>query len=197
MVDISMANKTTALQRSSNSEQHQLLGYKLVCLVLRVCVLLLCFATPALVSANSLIVLDFELHDLTLNPDLEQETERTATLRPLLVERLSGHHGMEVIENPPRAVTEAEKGAGYLFDRPTVSGGLGKEVNADWVVTGRLHKASFLFVYLRAQLIDPETGTIAADFVVEIKGPQKKLTKKGVESLALQIFDTIQTLRKQ
>lgn len=58
---------------------------------------------PLSTSAASVAVLDFELNDLTLNPDLIEETKRTATLRPLLVEQLSVHQKITVIENPASA----------------------------------------------------------------------------------------------
>lgn len=142
---------------------------------------------------REIAVLPFELHDLTLNPDTVGESERTATLQPLLQAKLKAHN-IHVVENPPSAVTEAAKGAGYLFDRPSVSAQIGREAAVDWIVSGRLHKASFLFVYLKSQLINTKTGAVSADFVVEIKGPQKKLTHKGVETLARQIAEALQTL---
>lgn len=150
--------------------------------------------SPLAATADGIAILDFELNDLTLNPNLVEETERTATLRPLLVEQLSDHYNITVIENPASARIEAEKGQGYLFDRPALAAKIGREAGVDWIVSGRLHKASFLFVYLKAQLINTQTDQIAADFVVEIKGPQKKLTKKGVESLARQIATALETL---
>lgn len=153
-------------------------------------ILMLC---PKMLLADSIAVLEFELNDLTLNP-LAEETERTATLRPLLVERLSNYHQIAVVENPASARIEAEKGQGYLFDRPAVAARIAREAGVDWIVSGRLHKASYLFVYLKAQLIDARSGQIAADFVVEIKGPQKKLTKKGIETLAVQIHQALQSL---
>jgi TolB-like protein len=149
---------------------------------------------PLVASATNIAVLEFELNDLTLNPNLVEEAERTATLRPLLVEQLSDHHGITVIANPPSARVEANKGQGYLFDRPALVAKIGREIGVDWIVSGRLHKASFLFVYLKAQLINTQTDQVAADFVVEIKGPQKKLTKKGIESLARQINAALETL---
>lgn len=154
-------------------------------------ILMLC---PQILLADSIAVLEFELNDLTLNPQLAKEAERTATLRPLLVERLSNHHQISVVENPASARTEANKGRGYLFDRPAVAAEIAREAGVDWIVSGRLHKASYLFVYLKAQLIDARNGQIAADFVVEIKGPQKKLTIKGVETLAVQIQQALQSL---
>lgn len=145
-------------------------------------------------SARVIAVLEFELTDLTLNPSLLEETRRTATLRPLLVAQLTGQHDISVIENPASARTEAEKGQGYLFDRPAVAAKIGREAGVNWIVSGRLHKASFLFVYLKAQLINTQTDRVEADFVVEIKGPQQKLTRKGIEALALQISTALESI---
>ena len=56
---------------------------------------------------------------------------------------------------------------------------------------GRLHKPSFLFVYLMAHLIDVSNGKLIGDYISEVKGGEKKLTLKGVESLAVKINDTL------
>lgn len=152
---------------------------------------------PLGASAAPVAVLEFELNDLTLNPDIAAETERAASLRPLLVKRLTEHHKIEVIDNPARAAIEAAKGRGYLFDRPELAAEIGREAGAAWIVSGRLHKPSFLFVYLKAQLINTQTGQVAADFVVEIKGQQKKVTPRGIETLARQISDALEALAGQ
>lgn len=157
----------------------------------------LIFFIPPGASAAPVAVLEFELNDLTLNPDIAAETERAASLRPLLVERLTKHHKIEVVDNPPRAAIEAEKGRGYLFDRPALAAEIGREGGAAWIVSGRLHKPSFLFIYMKAQLINTRTGRVAADFVVEIKGQQKKMTPRGIETLAGQISDALKTLAGQ
>ncbi len=149
---------------------------------------------PPAIPASPVAVLEFELNDLTLNPDTAAETERAASLRPLLVERLGEDHGIVIVDNPARAAIEAVKGHGYVFDRPELAAEIGREGGAAWVVSGRLHKPSFLFVYLQAQLIDVRSGRVAADFVVEIKGQQKKVTPKGIETLARQISDALEAL---
>lgn len=165
----------------------KLLGVRLICFGL------LLFP-PLATLAGGIAVLDFELNDLTLNPNLAEETERAATLRPLLVEQFRQNFKITVKDNPASARIEAEKGRGYLFDRPEIAAKIGRETGVDWIVSGRLHKASYLFVYLKAQLINTQTGQVAADFVVEIKGSQKKLTNKGIESLALQVYDALEAL---
>ena len=156
--------------------------------------LALVLLVPTLARASDVLVLDFELNDLTLYPNVEQERERVASLRPLLVEALGSAEGITLVDLPADAGDEATKGEGYVFDRPAVAARLGRESGADWVVTGRLHKASHLFVYLKAQLIDAEDARVASDFVVEIKGWGEKLTGKGVDSLAVQIEQALGTL---
>lgn len=169
-----------------------------VCRRLRLWVLSFCvLAGSSVAQADRVLVLDFELNDLTLYPKVEQEMARVASLRPLLVNELSGKFGHDTPLPPPSAAEEAAKGAGYVFDRPSVAARLGREVAADWVVTGRLHKASHLFVYLKAQLIDVSTGEMAFDFVVEIKGWGQKLTRKGTETLALQVDSAIDELAQR
>ena len=68
---------------------------------------------------------------------------------------------------------------------------------SDWIVVGRVHKASFLFVDFKAQVIDTKTDRLIADLTVEVKGPQKRLTIKGVETLARQIATAINAMQQQ
>ena len=145
-------------------------------------------------NVSKLLVLDFELNDLTLNPDTAAEETRVSSLRPLLSSKLSYDHNYQIMELDQEKRDAEVKGKGYLFDRPQVTTGMGAAADAEWVISGRLHKASFLFVYLKAQLIDVSTNSVAADFVVEIKGWEPRLTEKGVEALALQIDDSLKKL---
>lgn len=144
--------------------------------------------------AERITVLEFELNDLTLYPNVEQERSRLALLRPLLEEELEVRFNHEIPAPPDSAAVEAQKGHGYVFARPELAARLGREVDADWVISGRLHKASHLFVYLKAQLINADTGKMSYDFVVELKGWGEKLTRKGIETLALQIENALTEL---
>ena len=142
----------------------------------------------------NILVLDFELNDLTLHPNIKHEEERVKTLRPLLTQKLADDFTYSIAELSQSHRDSENKGKGYIFDRPEVAARMARAADADWVVSGRLHKASFLFVYLKAQLIDAADGRIAADFVVEIKGWEPRLTAKGVDALALQIDESLRTL---
>jgi len=89
----------------------------------------------------------------------------------------------------------ANAGFGYLFDHHDNAAQLAQKFNADYVVVGRLHKPSFLFVYLMAHLIDVKQQRLIGDYLSEIKGSHKKLTRKGVESLTLKITRTLSGLK--
>ncbi len=143
---------------------------------------------------TKVLVLDFDLNDLTLHPAIEHEKKRVKTLRPLLTESLKDTHNYSIASLSQQLRDQEDKGKGYVFDRPEVAAKMGRAADAAWVVSGRLHKASFLFVYLKAQLIDATDGRVASDFVVEIKGWEPRLTAKGVEALALQIDESLRTL---
>jgi hypothetical protein len=135
---------------------------------------------------GGIAVLEFELNDLTLDPGNAAERERTASIKPMLEKALSeGKHATVTVDAD--AQRAADKGVGYLFDHADAAAALGRDAGAQWVVVGRVHKASFLFVYFKAHVVNAVTGEQVADLVVEVKGPQKQLTARGVASLAEQI----------
>jgi len=142
-------------------------------------------------------ILDFELNDLTLNltpnPANPEEVERTASLKLLLQRALETKGGYKIVDIDMEAQKKAELGFGYLFDHHDVAAELGQHFGADWILVGRVHKASFLFVYFKAHLIDTKTKRLVGDYTVEVKGQQKKMTPKGVERLAEQIDETLRS----
>jgi hypothetical protein len=141
---------------------------------------------------TSIAVLDFELNDLTLQPNNAAEVARTASIKPMLEDVLGATPGLRVVPVSTEMQRSADRGFGYLFDRGDAAAALGREVGADWIAVGRVHKASFLFVYFKLHLVDARSGELAADLVVEVKGPQQQLTRRGVESLARQIVAAIE-----
>ncbi|HYE36460.1 DUF2380 domain-containing protein [Methylocaldum sp.] len=148
------------------------------------------------VSANSdIAVLDFELNDVTSNPGVAEEIERTGSLKRQLEESLSAKGGYRIVSIDPATQEAATKGFGYLWDHPDEAAALGKNSGSRFVLVGRVHKPSFLFVYLMAHLIDTRTGEVIGDFIVEVKGQQKNFTAKGIENLARQIDARFQTVR--
>ena len=142
---------------------------------------------------KTIAVLDFELLDLTLTPGIAAERERTASIGPMLRQTLKTEYGFELVTIDSDTQNAADLGSGYIFEHHDVAAELGREAASDWVVVGRVHKASFLFVYFKALVIDTKTRQAIAELTVEVKGTQKRLTKKGVETLAEQIAAAINT----
>jgi hypothetical protein len=128
-------------------------------------------------------VLQFELKDLTLAPGGSAELQRTAAIQPLLTHELSTA-GYQIVAIPLDAQLSADSGVGYLFDHADVAAQLGKRFGADYVLVGRLHKPSFLFAYLMANLVRVTDQTLIGRFITESKGPGMPLIGKAVESLA-------------
>jgi hypothetical protein len=140
---------------------------------------------------DRIAVLEFELNDLTLDPGNSAELERTASIKPMLEQALiAAHHPIVAVDAAAQGA--ADKGVGYLFDHADVAAELGRAAGADWVIVGRVHKPTFLFVYFKAHVVKVATAEQVADLVVEVKGPQKALTGRGVENLAKQIAAAVE-----
>jgi hypothetical protein len=137
-------------------------------------------------SETRIAILDFELKDLTLKPGIPTELARTASIKPLLEQELASA-GYLIVSIAPSAQQQANSGVGYLFDHNDVAADLAKRYAADYVLVGRLHKPSFLFVYLMGHLIRVSDSKLIGNFITESKGGEKKLTRKAVEALASEI----------
>ncbi len=141
-------------------------------------------------AETRIAILDFELKDMTLAPGIPAEIKRTASIKPLLENELKSA-GYRIIEIPLSAQQAANSGVGYLFEHADVAAQLGKNYGADFLLVGRLHKPSFLFVYLMGNLINTGNGQWLGKFITESKGTYPKLTKKAVEGLAVKIDEAL------
>ena len=96
-----------------------------------------------------------------------------------------------IINIDPESQKIANGGVGYLFDHHDVAAELGKQFGVDYILVGRLHKPSFLFAYLMGHLVRVSDEKLIGNYISEAKGPNKKLTIKTVESLAVNIAKTL------
>jgi hypothetical protein len=149
-------------------------------------IVLLCSVAYGVSAETRIAVLDFELFDLTLEPGIPAEIERTVAIKPLLEAELK-KAGYVVVPVNPQAQRHAENGVGYLFEHHDAAAALAKQAGADYILVGRLHKPSFLFVYLMGHLIRAADAHLIGDFISEVKGSDPKLTLKGVENLTVKI----------
>ncbi|KXF80265.1 DUF2380 domain-containing protein [Enterovibrio coralii] len=142
-------------------------------------------------SSQGVVVLDFELNDLTYAENNQAEVARTATLAPLLREALSKRPHLHLISLRDEEYLAANQGFGYLYQHANAVTELGKSKQADWVVVTRLHKPSFLFAYLMAHAVHVPSGKALPERIVEIKGQQEKLNQRGINKLSEQIAQQI------
>jgi len=140
----------------------------------------------SLSAGTKIAILEFELKDLTLKPRIPAELKRTASIKPLLEAELKTAD-YEIINIDSKDQKIEDSGVGYLFDHHDIAARLGKKVNADYVLVGRLHKPSFLFSYLMGHLVKVSDGKLIGNYISEAKGPNIKLTIKTVQSLAVKI----------
>lgn len=148
--------------------------------------MILCFISASFGADTTIAILDFELKDLTLVPRIPAEVKRTASIKPLLEKEL-GTAGYEIVKIDTQSQQDAQSGKGYLFAHHDVAATLAQQFNADYVFVGRLHKPSFLFVYLMGYLIRVSDAKVIAHFISEAKGSSTKLIAKTVENLAIKI----------
>jgi hypothetical protein len=135
-------------------------------------------------------ILDFELKDVTYLPNRPEEIGRTASIKPLLSAELK-KAGLIIVPIDSAAQQALNLGEGYLFDHVDVAAQLGKKVNADYLIVGRLHKPSFLFAYILTEIVNVKSGTLVDSLSVETKGGEKKLTRKAIEMLADKIITVL------
>jgi len=147
--------------------------------------------SPLLFAETRIAILDFELKDLTLAPRIPAEIKRTASIKPLLEAELKSAD-YSIINIDINSQQAADAGVGYLFDHHDVAAHLAKQFNADYVLVGRLHKPSFLFAYMMGHLVRVADAKLIGNFISEAKGPNIKLTRKTVESLAVKIDKTLE-----
>lgn len=152
--------------------------------------IILCFLSIGVLAETRIAILDFELKDLTMDPRIPEEIKRTASIKQLLEAELKKANYV-IIGIDPESQEAADNGVGYLFNHNGVAANLGKQFGADYVLVGRLHKPSFLFVYLMGHLIRVSDAELIGNYVVESKGSNQKLTAKAVESLAVKIDTTL------
>ena len=132
----------------------------------------LCLMLPlpfaAAAEAPAIAVLDFELNDLTVNPRQPEEIERTASIKASLQEALASRYGYRIAALDSKAQQTADAGVGYLFDHSDAAAALARQFGADWIIVGRVHKASYLFVYFKARVVDVKSGEQIGDLAARI-----------------------------
>lgn len=144
-----------------------------------------------------IMVVDFELRDVSALPDAPQEIERTAFLDSVIRKTLT-EHGYQLLA-PCTELLEASKQAiSYLFDRPALAVSIGGACGADYVLLGQTWKPSYLFVFPRLKLLDTRENLKPEQMLVLLKTVQleastldKNVTESAGRKLAAQVIEKL------
>jgi hypothetical protein len=140
--------------------------------------------------ANSKIaVLDAELDDGTMLPNVAAEMSRTASFKPLLESALQKNY--QIIAVDKAVQQQANAGKGYLFEHHDLSAKLGQKLGADWVLVLQHRKLSFMYSTLLVHLVNVKTEQLEKNYFAELKGSNQSVTEKSIAALAAKIYRAI------
>ncbi|SNR94060.1 Protein of unknown function [Methylobacillus rhizosphaerae] len=138
-------------------------------------------------NANpSIIVLAFELNDMTDLPNAPEELQRIALLSTTFKESLK-NQGVNVIPVDTKVQAEIEKHSPtYLYDNVGTAIELNKEMGADYLVIGVALKPTYLFVYPRLIIVDINTQTVVMSNSAQLESSwtDERTTIRTAEKLA-------------
>lgn len=153
----------------------------------------------ATMADSKIAVLDMELLNLTLklsdpqkNAEIAAADQKNVELVQKLVrEGFAERDGYTLVEISDEAHAKADKGVGYLFDRPQAAASLGKTVGADYIVVGRYHKPSYLFSYVMLRVVDVHSGELIEEFKSEVKGRPQETIPRNISNIMKKIDERL------
>ena len=153
------------------------------------------FAAPT--QPVKIMVVNFELRDVSPIPNAEQEVERTEHIDTVIRNTLEDA-GYTLMQPCEELVKASQQGLGYLFDRPEVAGKIGRECGADFVLMGQTWKPSFLFVFPQVQVVDTRAGLTREQLVpvsrsvqLEASTLDRNVTEAAGKKLGRQILEKL------
>ncbi|HEU4708758.1 MAG TPA: DUF2380 domain-containing protein [Methylophilaceae bacterium] len=152
---------------------------------------------------NKIMVVNFELRDVSPIPNTEQEIQRTEQIDTVIRDVLK-EAGYTLMPPCPKLAEASQQGLGYLYDRPEVAGKIGRECGADYVLMGQTWKPSFLFVFPQVQVVDTRAGLAREQLVpvsrvvqLEASTLDRNVTEEAAKKLGRQIVDKLGSNARQ
>jgi len=164
-------------------------------------IILLALITPAAFAGTDakVMVLDFQLNDLTDLPNAPEELARIAYLSSTFKQKLV-ENGVKIVPVNDRLKAElSANSATYFFDHPDLAAKLAEDSGADYLVIGVALKPTYLFVYPRILMVDIKTQQVVYPAYVQLESSwsDKNTTAKSAEMLAKKIRAKLNELIKQ
>jgi hypothetical protein len=162
---------------------------------------LIALSAPAAFAevGSKVMVLDFQLQDLTDLPNPPEELARIAYLSSTFKQKLVDN-GIEIVPVNDRLKVElSTNSAAYLFDHTDIAANLAEGSGADYIIIGVAMKPTYLFVYPRLLLVDIKTKRKAFTTYVQLEGSwlEKNTTANTAKQLANKVSEELKKLAKQ
>ncbi len=159
---------------------------------------LLTLATPAAFAEPpaKVMVLDFQLNDLTDLPNAPEELARVEYLSATFKQKLVDN-GVELVPVNDKLKAElAAYSATYLFDRVNHAAQLAEGSGADYLIIAVAMKPTYLFVYPRIRMVDIKTqqGVLSTYAQLESSWSDKNTTANTGERLANKVSEKLREL---
>lgn len=153
----------------------------------------LSLVSPATFAAPlaKVMVLDFQLNDMTDLPNAPEELARVSLLSAIFKQKLAAG-GIELVP-----VTEQQKAqlstysATYLFDHTDVAAQLAGGSGADYIIVAVALKPTYLFVYPRVLVVDVKTKAVVLATYAQLESSwqDKNTTTHTAEILAKKVIE--------
>lgn len=150
-------------------------------------------------SGAKVMVLDFQLNDLTDLPNAPEELARITYLTSSFKQKLADN-GVELVPvNDRLKATSAAQSPTYLFDHVDVAANLAEGSGADYLIIVVALKPTYLFVYPRLLMVDIKTQKVvmARASQLESSWSDKNTTARSAEKLANMVSEELTKLAGQ
>lgn len=142
------------------------------------------------------MVLDFQLNDMTDLPNAPEELERIAYLSSTYKQKLADN-GVDIVPvNDKLKADIAGQSATYLFDHIPYAAKQAEGSGADYLLIGVALKPTYLFVYPRILLVDIKTQKVVMARAAQLESSwsDKNTTARTAEQLANMVSEELKLL---
>jgi hypothetical protein len=157
--------------------------------------------TPAAYAEPSakVMVLDFQLNDLTDLPNAPEELARITYLTNAFKQKLIDDGVALVPVNDRLTALTLAQSPTYLFDHTDVAANLAEGSGADYIIIAVALKPTYLFVYPRLLMVDIKTKKVvlAKASQLESSWSDTNTTARSAEKLATMVSEELKKLAGQ
>lgn len=157
---------------------------------------LLGLALPAAASEAKVMVLDFQLHDLTNLPNAPEELARISYLSETFKQKLIDNDVSLVAVNTKLQAELKANSATYFYDRVEVAAKMAEGSGADYLLIAVALKPTYLFVYPRILLVDIKTQKVVLSKASQLESSwlDKNTTARSGVNLAVMVSEKLNEL---